>query len=115
MTEMTSTVAADDLGPLHAKCVIDVSLYSTRDRIIVGGPAAAGLELVLGRIERCVTPGAVIHALCRMVCIVLASAGGLGALLAKDSELLCISQVSKRLGQRHGETNDGPGLRTALH
>lgn len=90
MAEVTSTVAADDLGPLHAKCVVHMSRHGTGNRVKVGRPAAAGLELVISRIERRVTSGAVVHAFCRIVFIVLAGASTLGTLLAKDAELLYI-------------------------
>lgn len=88
MAEMASTVTADDLGTLHAKCIVHMSLHGTGNRVKVSGPAAAGLELVISGVKRRVTPGAVVHALGRMVFIILASTGGLGALLAKDAELL---------------------------
>jgi hypothetical protein len=46
---------------------------------------------VISGVKRRVTPGAVVHALGGMVLIVLASTWALGALLAKDAELLYIS------------------------
>lgn len=88
MAEMTSTVAADDLRPLHAKCAVHMSLHSAGNRVKVGRPAAAGLKLVISRIERRVTSGAVVHPLCRIVFIVLAGASALGTFLTKDAELL---------------------------
>lgn len=104
MTEMTSTVTADDLGPLHAKCVIHMSLHGSGNGIKVGGPAAAGLKLVIGLVERSITPGAVVHALRRVVFIVLAGTGGLSSLFTKDAELLYTQLVSKTLDQKYGKT-----------
>lgn len=87
MAEMTSTVIADDLGALHAKGIVHMSLHSTGNRIKVSGPATTGLELVIGCVKRRITPGAVVHALGRMVLIVLAGTGAFCALLTKNAEL----------------------------
>lgn len=61
--KMTATVVANNLGPLHAKGVIDMSLHGTGDRIKVSGPATARLELVVGSVEGRITAGAVIDTL----------------------------------------------------
>ena len=87
MTQMPATVAADDLRPFHAKSIIHMSGHRSRNRIKVCWPAAARLELMVGFVERRVAPGAVVHALRRVVGIVLSRAGALSSLLAEDAEL----------------------------
>jgi hypothetical protein len=62
MAEMASTVAAGNLGALHTKGVIHMSLYSTGNRVKVGWPATARLEFVIGLVQRRVATGAVIYA-----------------------------------------------------
>ena len=52
-----------------------------------GWPATARVELVVRLVQRCVTGAASVHALLFGV-LELAAAGGLGALLAEDAELL---------------------------
>lgn len=87
---MAATVATDNFRPLHAEGLIHVSRYGTRDGVKVGRPATAGFELMVCLVEGSVTAGAIIHTLGGRMRIVLAATRSLGALLAQDSELLCI-------------------------
>lgn len=90
VAKMTPAVAADNLGALHPEGVIHMSLHGARDRVEIGRPATARLELVVCLVERSIAASAVVHALRRVVRIVLAGAGAFGAFLTEDAELLCI-------------------------
>lgn len=59
---MPPTVTTHNLRPLHPKRTIREPLHSTRNRIEVCGPAAAGLELVVGFVEGRVAAGTGIDA-----------------------------------------------------
>ena len=59
------------------------------DAVEVRGPATAGLEFVVGLVQRCVAGGAGVDARRRLVLVVLACEGGFGALFSEDAELLC--------------------------
>lgn len=52
MSQMSATIAAYNLGTLHTEGPINVSGNRPRDRVKVCGPAAAGIELVCGLVER---------------------------------------------------------------
>ena len=83
------------------------------DGIIERRPAAAGLELLLGRVEGGVAGGAVVGALGGRVLVVLAGEGRLGAFLANDAELSWGGlSVAKSQCVEHG---DVPGLSWACH
>lgn len=90
MTKVTTAVAADDLCALHAKGVVHMSLHGAGDGVKVGWPATAGLELVVGRVERGIAASAGIDTLGRVMRIVFSCARALGALLTENTELLCI-------------------------
>lgn len=81
MTKMATAVAADDLCSLHAKGVVHMSLHSAGDRVEVGWPPTAGLELVVGRVEGGIAASTSIHTLGRVMGIVFSCAGALGAFL----------------------------------
>ena len=53
MPEMSTTFRADNLCPLHSEGAVRMPGHSAWDRIEVCRPAAAGLELVGGTVERC--------------------------------------------------------------
>jgi hypothetical protein len=94
MSQVTSTVAANDLCPLHAECAVGVSGHGARHGVKEGRPSAARLELVLGSVDWCVAAGAGICAGSRGVLVVFAGEGRFGAFLTEDAELLCRSSVS---------------------
>jgi len=94
MSQMPSTITAHNLDPLHAKRLIRVAGDSSRHGIEKSRPTAAGLELVVGFVERGLAAGAGVDAGGRGVFVVLASEGGFGALLAEDAELLWISSLA---------------------
>lgn len=87
MPKVASAVITNNFGPLHSECVVDMSLNSTRDRIKVGRPAAARLELVVGLVEGCVAAGAVIDTLRGVVGVIFTSASRLSALFTENSKL----------------------------
>lgn len=58
MAQVASTVAANDLRPLHAKSAVGVPGHSAGDGIEESRPAAAGLELVLCGVDGRVAAGA---------------------------------------------------------
>lgn len=80
MAKMTTTVAADDLSSLHSKCVVHMSLHSSRDGIEVGWPTTAGFELVVSRVERRVAASTGVYTLGWVVRIIFSRAGALSAL-----------------------------------
>lgn len=90
MPEVASAVITDNLGPFHSKCVVDMSLNSTGDRIKVGRPATARLELVVGLVEGRVAAGAVINTLGGVVRVIFTSTSRLSALFTENPELCCI-------------------------
>lgn len=88
VSEVTAAIRADNLDSLHAKGAVRMSRHGTGDSVEEGGPAAAGLELVVGLVERCLAAGAGVDTLGGHVLVVFASEGTLGALFAEDAELL---------------------------
>ena len=87
--------------------------HRTGDGIIERRPAAAGLELLLGRVEGGVAGGAVVGALGGRVLVVLAGEGRLGALLANDAELSWEGlSVAKTQYVEHGTYLGSAGLAT---
>ena len=50
VSKVTSAFTAHDLSPGHAQSPISVTDDGARDVIIIGGPAASGLEFVVGAI-----------------------------------------------------------------
>lgn len=96
MAKVASTVAAGDLRALHTKGVIHMSFHSTRNRVKIGRPTTARLELVVGLVQRCVATGAVIYTLRRVVGIIFTSARALCFLFAEDPELFYIFKQRKQ-------------------
>jgi hypothetical protein len=90
MAKMTTAVATNNLGALHAKCVVHMALHSSGNGVKVGRPATARLELVVRRIERGIASSAIINALGRVMGVIFSCTGSLGTLLAEYTELLCI-------------------------
>lgn len=62
MTQMASTITADDLCSLHTKSAVCVPCHGTRDGVVERRPSAAGLELLLRGVERGIAAGAVVGA-----------------------------------------------------
>lgn len=91
MTQVSAAVRAYDLRPFHAKSLVCMSRHSTGDVVVVCRPAAAGLELLICSVQRCVAARAGEDALLGVELVVLAGKGSFGALFAEDSELLCPS------------------------
>jgi hypothetical protein len=89
VTEMATTVGADNLSTLHTESAVGVSGYSTRDGIEESGPSAARLELVVGLVERSLAAGTNVSTLGGHVLVKVAAVGRFGTLFAEDAELLC--------------------------
>ena len=88
MSQVTPAVAAYDLCPGHAERAVGVSCDGAGNVVVVRGPAAAGLELMVGFVERRVAGSAGVDALVGHVLVVLAGEGGFGALFTNDAELV---------------------------
>jgi hypothetical protein len=94
MSQVASTVAANDLCPLHAESAVGVSGHGARNGVEEGRPSATGLELMLGSVDGRVATCASVCAGGRGVLVVLARERCFGAFLTEDSELLCRSSIS---------------------
>jgi len=88
VTEMATTVGADNLSTLHTEGAVGVSGHGTRDSIEESRPAAARLELVVGLVERSLTAGTGVDTLGGHVLVKVAAVRRLGALVTEDAELL---------------------------
>lgn len=93
MSQVSTTIRAQNLRPRHAERVVRVPRHRARNAVEVRGPAAAGLELVVRLVEGRLAGGAVVDAGAGHVLVVLAGVGRLGALFADDAELLCREDV----------------------
>lgn len=89
MAQVAAAVAADDLSARHAEGAVRVPDDGAGDAVEVGGPAAAGFELVGGAVERGGAGGAGVGAGGGGVLVVGAGEGGFGAFFAEDPELFC--------------------------
>ncbi len=89
MPQMPAALGARDLGARHAEGAVRVADNGAGDAVEVGGPAAAGLELVRGAVEGGVAGGAGVGAGVGGVLVVGARVGGLGAFFTEDTELFC--------------------------
>lgn len=85
---MAATFGADNLGPEHPPGAILVPGDSARQAVEVGRPSTAGLELVVGLVQRRIATSTAIHALGGVVLVILPSSRRLSALLSENSELL---------------------------
>jgi len=85
---MPTTVAAHDLGALHAERAVCVPRHGARHSVEESGPAAPAAELLPRFVEGRAAAGAGVCPGGGGVLVVGAGVGGLGALLAKDAELL---------------------------
>lgn len=89
MTQVAAAVGADNLDAQHAQRTVRVPGDGAGDAVVVGGPATAGLELVVRLVQWCIAAGAGVDARLRCVLVILAGAGRLGSLFSEDAELLC--------------------------
>ena len=77
-----------------------MSDHRSRNAVEIRRPAAPGVKLVVGAIQRRIAAGALVHPLLGIVLVVVAATGPLRAFLTKNPELLCsrtgcISELSK--------------------
>lgn len=91
MSQMPSTIAADDFCSLHAKRAVCVPRHCTRDCVEESWPSATRFELLIGGIKWCIACCAVVCAGSWVMLIVVAREWSFSALLADDTELLCCS------------------------
>lgn len=87
MPQVSATVAAYDLGPLHAKSAVRVPGHRSWHGVEESRPPAARLKLVIRCIEWRVAARASIHAFVRMVLVIFSGEGRFGALLSKNAKL----------------------------
>jgi hypothetical protein len=88
VAQVAATVRAHNLRPRHAKGAVLVACDGTWDAVKVGGPSAAGAELVVRLVERSLAAGTGVDTLGGIVLVVGTRTGSLGSLLAKNTELL---------------------------
>ena len=88
VSQVSSTVCAHYLRPLHSKRSICVSRYSTWNCIEESWPSASRLELLIGAIQGCVTCSAAVSTFGGIVLVVFAGEGRFCALLSDYSELV---------------------------
>lgn len=88
VAQVAPAPAAGDFGARHAERGVGVAGDGAGEGVEVGGPAAAGFELVRRAVEGRVAGGAFIGPLAGHVLVVLADVRRLGALAPDDAELL---------------------------
>jgi len=94
MSQMSTTIRADNLRSLHTEGAVGVASHSPRDGVEVSGPPASRLKLMVCFVEWCFAAGAGVDALIRHVLVILACERGLGAFLAKNAELFLVQDRS---------------------
>jgi len=87
MPQMPTTFTANNLRPGHAKCAVRVASHSSWNGIEEGRPSAAGLEFVVGFVERRITGGAIVGSFSWQVFIVFPGEWSFGTLFADYAEL----------------------------
>ena len=106
MSQMSSTVTANNLRPLHTESAICMPRHRTRDVVKVRWPSTARLELVFRGVKRCIAAYTCVDAFLGVVLVVFTGEGCFGALLAYDAELLLVELrlpfvVGARVGVGH--------------
>lgn len=114
MTQMPSTVRADDLYPLHAERLIAMPGHRTWNGVEECRPAAAGLKLLVGAVEWRIAGGAIVGAGGWLVLVVFTAEGCFGAFLADDTELFCCGLLAVVVDIKFS-SKCLPGLNTACH
>jgi hypothetical protein len=89
MAKMAAAVRADDLGAGHAVAPVLVPRHGARNTVEIGRPAAAGLELVVGLVQRRVAACTGVDAFRRGVLVIFAGEWCLCTLFSQNTELLC--------------------------
>jgi len=90
MSQVSTTVAAHYLCPLHAKGAVRVASDRTGQRIEVCWPSAATLELVFRLVQGCAASCAGIDSVFWSMLIIFAAEWCLCALLSQNSELFLV-------------------------
>ena len=116
VAQVPTAVGTDDLGAPHAKGAVGVAGDGPRDAVKVRRPAAARLELVVGRVQRRLAAGAGVDACVGEELVVLAGPRGLSALLTEDAELFGSQDgtplvVGSLVGIRHVAGRGGAGTK----
>lgn len=94
MSQVSSTVAANDLCAFHTKGAVGVAIDGPWNGIKESGPAAARFELVRGLVKGSFAAGTGVDTFRRVMRVVFTSERWLCAFLAEDTELLCRCQLS---------------------
>lgn len=95
VTQVSTTVRAHNLRPLHAKGAVRVPGHGARHGVKESRPAASRLELVLCSVQGCLAAGAGVDALGGSVLVVLTGEWSFGAFFSEDAELFCHRNVSE--------------------
>lgn len=90
VSQMTSTVAANNFRSLHAEGAVSVSGHCTWNGIEICGPATTALEFVFSLVQRSVAAGAGVNALLGHMLVIFTSKWCLCALLTQDAELFLV-------------------------
>lgn len=88
MSQVTAAVVTHNLSAHHAQARVRLLSNSTGYGVPKRRPSAAGVELVVCFIERRIAAAAGVDAGVRVMLVVSAGTGGLGALFAEYAELL---------------------------
>ena len=86
--QMSTTVVAYDLRPLHSPAVVDSLTHSAWNGVPEGGPAAPRVEFMVGLVEGRVATSAGVDASGGVVLIVFARMRRFGPLLTENTELI---------------------------
>src|SRR5947207_205392 len=87
MAQMTPTICAYNLRPLHSKSLVRISLHRSGNSVEERRPTAPRREFVICLVEGCVAGGAGVDAVAGHVFVEFTGVGSFGALLADDAEL----------------------------
>ena len=87
MPQVPSTITTHNLRPCHSERAVSMPRHGPRDRVEVRGPPAAGLEFVVGFVERGVAGGAGVDAGVGLVFVERVREGRFRAFFAEDAEL----------------------------
>jgi hypothetical protein len=93
MAQMSATICANYLYPLHAESLVAVPCHCTRYCVEERWPPAARLELLVCAVEWRIAGSTVVSAGGWVVLIVVAAEGRFGAFLSYDAELFCRALV----------------------
>jgi hypothetical protein len=100
MAQMSTTITADNLCPLHAECAICMSGDGTGDAVEVRGPPTARFEFMVGLVQWCIAARAGVHAGRGLVLVIFACKWGFGTFFSEDAELFYRGEEMQLVKQR---------------